>query len=456
MQLPRDFQIKMQDLLKEEYEAFIHSYDESKSQGLRVNTLKLSVETFLKESPFTLQQVPWTETGFYYEENSRPGKHPYHEAGLYYIQEPSAMAVGESVAPRPGEKVLDLCAAPGGKTTHLAAQMQQEGLLVSNEIHPMRARVLSQNVERMGIKNAVVTNETPERLAEHFPSFFDRILVDAPCSGEGMFRKDPEARAEWSLDNVARCSERQLAILNHAATMLRPGGKLVYSTCTFSPEENEGVIAAFIKAQHHFDIVEGPDYQGLSHGRPEWVAHAVPSLEKTRRIWPHLVKGEGHFIAVLRKGDGEQGQRLKPAEILKDHKLIKEYQSFVKASLNTIPKGQYALFGDQLYLVPDGMVSMKNLKVIRPGWHLGTLKKNRFEPAHACALALKNGEAKYTVNLSKDASEVVAYLRGETLNIDGAKGWYLVGVDGHALGWGKLSNNMLKNHYPKGLRWTGR
>ncbi|CAM5193217.1 NOL1/NOP2/sun family putative RNA methylase OS=Ureibacillus acetophenoni OX=614649 GN=SAMN05877842_10619 PE=3 SV=1 [Ureibacillus acetophenoni] len=236
MNLPEPFLLKMKNLLQDEFEAIIQSYDDEKSHALRVNTLKIDIDEFLHKNPFTLERIPWVETGFFYTHNDRPGKHPYHESGLYYIQEPSAMAVGEFVDPKPGERVLDLCAAPGGKTTHLASKMKGEGFLLSNEIHPARAKILSQNVERMGIKNTVVTNETPERLAERFPSFFDRILVDAPCSGEGMFRKDEEAREHWSLENVEICASRQIDILKSAATMLKPGGRLVYSTCTFSPE----------------------------------------------------------------------------------------------------------------------------------------------------------------------------------------------------------------------------
>ena len=444
----------MKALLQDEYLDFLKSYEVEKQQGLRVNTLKITVAEFQSISPFTMENIPWVEEGFFYKNEERPGKHPYHEAGLYYIQEPSAMAAGEIVDPQPGEKVLDLCAAPGGKSTHMASKMKQAGLLVSNEIHPARAKILSQNIERMGIRNTVVTNETPARLAKRFPHFFDRIMVDAPCSGEGMFRKDPDACSEWSLDNVAACSTRQLDILSHAAVMLRPGGRLVYSTCTFAPEENEEVISQFMKENPSFEMEEINVYEGFSRGRKDWAKDGSADIERTVRIWPHKIQGEGHYIAVLRKaGEQQDSPKLKKAEVLKDQKSLKDYVQFVKETLKTTVEGQFLLFGDQLYLVPAEMISLQNLKVLRPGFHLGTIKKNRFEPSHALALSLKEGEVQHTWNLTADSPELMAYLRGESIRAKAPKGWYLVQVDGYSIGWGKLSNGVLKNHYPKGLRW---
>ncbi|WP_042357281.1 RsmF rRNA methyltransferase first C-terminal domain-containing protein [Bacillus rubiinfantis] len=453
MELPKEFEVKMQQLLQEEYVDFIKSYQAPKAQGLRVNTLKVSKEDFEQISPFSLKSIPWVAEGYFYGAEERPGKHPYHEAGLYYIQEPSAMAVGEILDPQPGERILDLCAAPGGKTTHIAQRMKGQGLLVTNELYSARAKVLSQNVERMGIKNAVVTNETPARLAERFPSYFDRVMVDAPCSGEGMFRKDPEARAEWSLANVAQCAFRQLDILQQAADMLKPGGRLVYSTCTFSPEENEGVISKFIKENPHFIIEDVKTFAGFAHGRKEWVQDPAPGIAKTIRLWPHQLQGEGHFIAVLQKTDGDESGRRRYIKPLKDTKLLKSYLDFASENLLSAPKGDFLLFGDHLYLVPNEMLSLDQLKVIRPGWHLGTIKKNRFEPSHALALSLTTAEVKQHWNLSVDSREVYSYLRGESLQADAPKGWYLVDVSGFPLGWGKLSDHILKNHFPKGLRW---
>jgi len=455
MELPKEFLSKMKDLLKDEYDDFVQSYEEPKIQGMRVNTLKVSIEEFLNINPFQLERIPWVNGGFFYQEEDRPGKHPYHEAGLYYIQEPSAMAASEMVDPQPGEKVLDLCAAPGGKSTHMAAKMKQQGLLLTNEIYPARAKILSQNVERMGIKNAVVTNESPAKLAERFPNFFDRILVDAPCSGEGMFRKDPGAREEWSLENVAACAERQSDILGYAATMLRPGGRVVYSTCTFSPEENEGVISQFLNQDSRFEIEEIHMYEGFDHGREEWVSNGAENIDKTIRIWPQQVRGEGHYIAVLRKAESEESTKWKYADGLKDQKQLKDFFQFAKETLKYTPKGEFIIFGDQLYLLPEGMLSLKNLKVIRPGWHLGTIKKNRFEPSHALALSLNGDEVKNKWNLDKNSPEILAYLKGESIHAEGPKGWYLVEVDGYSIGWGKLTDGILKNHFPKGLRWMG-
>ena len=454
MNVPKDFQFKMQKLLQEEYKDFIKSYEFPKAQGLRVNTLKVSIEEFTKICPFSLSKIPWVQEGFYYSGKERPGKHPYHEAGLYYIQEPSAMAAAEMLDPKPGERILDLCAAPGGKTTHIAERMKQQGFLLTNEIYPARAKVLSQNVERLGIKNAVVTNESPARLAERFPSYFDRVMVDAPCSGEGMFRKDPEACGEWSLDSVAQCAVRQLDILTSAGEMLKPGGRLVYSTCTFSPEENEGVVSQFLQKHPNFEIEDVLAYEGFGRGRKEWVSAPAPGIEKTFRLWPHQLQGEGHYIAVLRKIDGEVPGIRKFVKTSVDQKLLKNYFQFTEENLIETPTGEFQLFGEQLYLVPKDMLSLENLKVFRPGWHLGSIKKNRFEPSHALALSLSRSLVKQNWSLHMDSREIFAYLKGESLQADGPKGWYLVDVDGYSIGWGKLSDQLLKNHYPKGLRWT--
>ncbi|WP_058486198.1 RsmF rRNA methyltransferase first C-terminal domain-containing protein [Defluviitalea phaphyphila] len=453
MNLPVEFTEKMKKLLKEEYEDFLKSYDENKSRGLRINTLKISIEDFIKINPFNLEKIPWVKEGFYYGEEDRPGKHPYHEAGLYYIQEPSAMAVVEILNPNPGEKILDLSAAPGGKATHIASKMQGEGFLLANEIHPARAKILARNIERLGIKNAVVTNESPSDLSKEFIAYFDKILVDAPCSGEGMFRKDYEACNQWSIENVKMCANRQLDILQEAATMLKVGGRLVYSTCTFSPEENEGTISKFLKLNPNFEIEDIKTYEGFSKGRGDWVNDGNINIDKTIRIWPHKVKGEGHYIAVLKKIDGKETPKAKAFNSLKDTKILKSYFEFCRENLNITPKGEYILFGEQLYIMPKEMISLKNLKIIKPGWHLGTIKKNIFKPSHALALSLKDKEANYKINFNRDSKEIISYLKGETIRIEGEKGWYLIEVDGYSIGWGKLSNNTLKNHYPKGLRW---
>ena len=463
--LPQDFTNRMQDMLKEAYPAFLLSYEKEKYQALRVNALKGTTEEFLEKAPFSgLQAVPWEKRGFYYDSKSQPGKHPLHEAGVYYIQEPSAMYPAACLEAKPGERVLDLCAAPGGKTTQIASYMQNEGILVCNEIHPVRAKILSENVERMGIRNALVTNETPQHLSEVFDEYFDRILVDAPCSGEGMFRKNEEACDEWSLENVQLCAARQDEILDCADVMLRPGGRLVYSTCTFAPAENEGSVARFLERHPAYRIVETQVYDGMTQGVPAWAYYGenssgMDNLKHTVRLFPHLINGEGHYLAVLEKAgevpEGYQGYLANGTQKGISIKEAKELQQFCEETLKTeLLEGCedcLLLFGEQLYLMPKDMPSVKKLKVLRPGLHLGTLKKKRFEPSHALALALSTKDAKHSMELSNDA-DARAYLSGMTLNYDGEKGWYLMTYKGYSIGWGKLAGQVMKNHYPKGLR----
>lgn len=467
--LPEKFLERMQNMLGEEYPAFLESLSGKRYRALRLNPLKTRIQEGKEKLPFTLSPVPWTKNGFYYEEEEQPGKHPYHEAGLYYIQEPSAMApvpclMEEAAMPERQEehvsaaaiperqeepatpgRVLDLCAAPGGKSTQIAEYMRGRGMLITNEIHPQRAKILSENIERMGISNAIVLNETPESLSKRFIAFFDRILVDAPCSGEGMFRKNDNAGEEWSEENVALCAERQDGILDCAATMLKPGGRLVYSTCTFAPAEDEGSVSRFLETH--------PDF----------------CLEKEERLMPYKVKGEGHFLAVLHREGGQLSSAAtagtEKSLALKD---CKEFLDFAKEAL-TIPAeeltaGKILLrFGEQLYLAPAETPSLRGLKVLRPGLHLGTVKKNRFEPSHALALFLKKEQVVNGINLAGDGTAVRKYLEGQTLtigagcdvemeNVSLPKGWCLVCVDGYSLGWGKAAGAVLKNHYPKGLR----
>lgn len=453
---PVEFTDRMKKMLGEEFEDFLASYEKKKSQALRVNTLKGSREKFTELSPFSLVPVLWEKNGFYYEEEERPGKHPYHEAGVYYIQEASAQVPVPYLDVKPGERVLDLCAAPGGKSTQIAAALKGEGLLICNEIHPQRARILSENIERMGIGNALVTNESPRTLADTFSEYFDKILVDAPCSGEGMFRKNEEAVAEWSTENVAVCAKRQDEILDCAAKMLRPGGRLVYSTCTFAPEENEGSISRFLKRNGEFRIIDVPKTEGMMCGRADWIEEPAEGLEKTIRLFPHKINGEGHFAAVLEKSgevsEGYRGYCRNGEQKGLSQKECKEYLEFEKETLTRQLQGIFIKYGEQLYLAPEGIPSLDRLKVLRPGLHLGTIKKNRFEPSHALALYLKKEEVKHVLELSAKEREAVDYLAGMTLNAEGDKGWYLICVDGYSLGWGKLAGGIMKNHYPKGLR----
>lgn len=467
--LPAAFLERMKGMLSEkEYRDFLSSYQKPRHQALRVNILKCPVPDFLKkpDGTFSLRPVPWCAEGFYYGENDRPGRHPWHEAGMYYIQEPSAMAVAALSGTQPGERVLDLCAAPGGKSTQLAAMLKREGLLVSNEIKPGRAKVLSQNIERMGIRNAVVLNEPPENLVSRFPSFFDRIVVDAPCSGEGMFRKEEEAIPNWSPENVQRCALRQAQILDCAADMLSDGGTLVYSTCTFSREEDEGTVAAFCLRHPEFSVVNLPEQIGSERMEKYGFAEgftdpSVPQTAGTVRLWPHRLDGEGHFVAVLKR-DGERPPHGSPAKASPvDGEAIRLWKNFAEDALTAPPQGVPVQFGQNLYLLPEGM-DLAGLKALRPGLLLGEIRKNRFEPAHSLAMALHPEEARRVCALTWQDPRAAAFIRGESIpagqDTDGppdtsaSDGWTLVTVDGCSLGWGKCTGGMLKNHYPKGLR----
>ncbi|GAA4716791.1 RsmB/NOP family class I SAM-dependent RNA methyltransferase [Brevibacillus fulvus] len=469
IQLPQPFINRMQALLPDTFAEFLDSYQQPAAHGLRVNPLKLEAATLQRIAPFPLEPIPWCPTGFAYPDGVRPGKHPYHAAGLYYLQEPSAMAVAETLAVQADERVLDLCAAPGGKTTQLAGAMKGQGLLIANEIHPARAKALSENIERMGITNAIVFNETPEHLASLFPQFFDKILVDAPCSGEGMFRKLPEAIADWSEGKVAECHRMQTDILAAAAMMLKPGGTLVYSTCTFAPLENEQTIADFLADHPEFELVPIEQARWFSSGRPEWATPERGELRLTARLWPHQLTGEGHFIAKLRKAEQaaaaagrETPGRQKQKKAAKQQSGLKEAVSlWRKFAEELIPSlgahlhddHAFLLFGEQLYYSPAPWLDLSGMKVTRPGYHLGTWKKNRFEPAHALALAVPVQAVNRTAPFAADDPALLSYLKGETITRAGEDGWTLVTVDGYAIGWGKQAGGQLKNHYPKGLRW---
>lgn len=454
-QLPASYTESIREMLGQEADAFLKSYSASRTQGLRFNPLKSltaagQIAAGRAVSQFNLQPIPWCRPeGFYYEEPARPGRHPYHAAGLYYIQEPSAMSAAEMLSPQPGEIVLDLAAAPGGKTTHIAGLMQGQGLLISNEIHPERAKILAENVERLGIKNTLVTSATPEQLSSRFPQVFDRIMLDAPCSGEGMFRKDPNAVQEWSPDHVIMCASRQWDILQDAYLMLKPGGTLAYSTCTFNRQENEEIIARLTDSY--------PDMELVTY----------------KRLWPHLEKGEGHFVALLRKQSGAENvnndlnrsdkkrrSKTNPkinSSIRDAYKLFQDWAAVELPGFSS--QGIPLLFGESLYLLPETFSGnlhtglLDGLRVPRAGLHIAHLKKNRIEPAHALAMAIQPSQVSRSYDLSSDGQEIHAWLRGESLPVPTElHGWTLVTLDGLPISWGKASSGQLKNHLPKGLR----
>lgn len=427
--LPEAFLLRMKNQLGEEYEEYLKSLERPRAVALRFNPLKGE----RPDLPFVGGKVPWEEMGCYYDPTARPGLHVYHEAGVYYLQEASAMAPVVLLDPQPGERVCDLCAAPGGKTTQIAGRMGGEGFLLCNEINPKRAKILSRNIERMGVANALVTNEHPETLAARFPGFFHRVLVDAPCSGEGMFRKEEAAVTDWSPETVEMCARRQREILRSAARLVAPGGRLVYSTCTFAPEEDEGAVASFLEEHPEFtpESVEAP-----------WFTPGKPG---NYRMWPHKLLGEGHFAAVLRKEGGEEGE-ISP---MKGETLPKPWKEFARSMGITLPDGKCVPFGSSLYWAPAELPELGGLKVLRPGLELGTVKKDRFEPAHALALWLKSCEN--VQDYPPESREMAAYLHGEVVPSE-KKGWCLVTAGGYSIGWGKGDGQMLKNHYPKGLR----
>ena len=428
--LPQDFLIRMEKQLGADYPAFLASLERPRAVALRFNPLKGQRPVL----PFVGLPVDWEPEGFYYDPEARPGLHPYHEAGVYYLQEASAMSAVALLDPQPGEKICDLCAAPGGKTTQIAGRLTGEGFLLCNEINPKRAKILSRNIERMGVANALVTNEHPQRLADKFAGYFDRVLIDAPCSGEGMFRKEEAAVADWSQETVEMCARRQAEILHSGAMLVRPGGRLVYSTCTFAPEENELTIAAFLENHPEFTL------------EPAQAPWFTPAGSGQFRLWPHKLLGEGHFAAVLRKNEQQEEETV---DVPRGEKLPRPWEMFAKELGIRLPAGKGIQFGQSLYWAPEDMPDLRGIKVLRPGLELGELKKDRFEPAHALALWLH--QADNMQDYSAQSDQIANYLHGDVIPSE-RKGWCLVTVDGYSLGWGKGDGKVLKNHYPKGLR----
>lgn len=453
MNLPEKFISRMKEMLNDEYNNFITAFETSPIySGIRINTAKEGARGAVFSSFPNLTPVPWCADGFYADKSVISGNHPLHMAGLFYFQEPSAMSAVAALPINEGDFVLDLCAAPGGKSTQAGAALNGSGLLVANEIVKKRADILSENIERMGIKNAVVTNETPQRLSEKYIEFFDKIIVDAPCSGEGMFRKEPQAIDEWSIEHTISCGVRQKHILDCAVKMLKKGGIIVYSTCTFAPVENEE-IAAYLINEHKLELCETP-LDMLDCGRTEWSESGF-DMTKTRRIFPHKQNGEGHFIALFKKsGEPDTKQKKSAKKASKPNETLNNalalYRKFEKDALNISLEGDFVLFGDNLYLKPTG-IDIDKIKVQRLGLHLGEVKKNRFEPSHALVLALTKNDFKSSVDFASDSEEIISYLKGNIIDCN-QNGWTAVLTNGFPIGWGKASNGVLKNHYPKFLR----
>lgn len=445
MQLPEDFKNKYHDLLGDDYQSFIDSFDDDSYNAFRTNPLKPKADVHLDRS----RPIAYTENGYY---GKVSGKTVEHQSGYVYSQEPSAMYVAEVANPTPGDKVLDLCAAPGGKSTHLAGLMQNKGLLVSNEIDRGRAKVLVENLERFGVFDPLILNEDPKTLSKHFPRYFDKILIDAPCSGEGMFRKNHEATKYWSKDYPRECAIRQKEIVAEAIKMLKPGGQLIYSTCTFAPEEDEQIIA-WILDNYDFKTLPIKKYDGMVSGKPEW-ADGNEALKNTIRLFPHLFKGDGHFIAKLQSLSSGKSKKIKHQTGNASTEVRREWEEFCKRNFQNDFYPHHLLeFGKMLSSFNPEIPNLNGLKVMRPGTPLGMIKKNRIEPAYALALAINPHDVKNVIEI--DDNQWDRYVHGDTITVDAKlkKGWYLIQCRSMNIGFGKVVNGTLKNFFPKGLRF---
>lgn len=454
IQLPPLFEQRMQQLLQDEYTDFVDAYSLPLRRGLRINTNKIDAQEFISIFPHALTASPFAENSFYLDAEHKAGSDPLHHAGAYYMQEPSAASAVEVLAPQPGEWILDLCAAPGGKSTQIATALKNTGLLWSNEYVPARARILQQNLERWGVRNAVVSNQDTGILCEGLSACFDAVLVDAPCSGEGMFRKEPQALSEWTVDNVLLCAARQKQILANAAKAVRPGGRLVYSTCTFAPEENEGVVADFLSKNPDF-ILEPID---VPWGRPGYPANRMRSFCPTisdsvdfsacRRILPQH-GGEGHFIAHFRRlGDPVLSRHTSIGNADKNAEATAEVYA---DCFTDVPAGTFVTTKDQVRLIPP-LPSCQGLGVLSAGVAVASICKNRLEPHHSVFLASRRSDCRRSINFSADDPHLRAFLHGEEIPCDTEKGWTTICVEGIPVGFGKASGGKLKNRYPKGLR----
>ena len=453
MELPKLFEDNMKTLLGDEFDTYKACLDKPMYHGIRINTMKISVEEFLKINPFHLKPVPWCDNGFYYDEQlDRPSKHPYYFAGLYYIQEPSAMTPAAVIPVEKGDRVLDICAAPGGKSTELAAKLDGTGVLVSNDISASRAKALLKNLEVFGASNALIISEAPYKLSERFAGYFDKILIDAPCSGEGMFRKSNSMITAWENNGNQLFSDLQISILKEVVKMLKPGGKILYSTCTFAPLENEKSVEYLLSLDEELRICDFKKFEAFDDGHPEWSDSGNEDLAKCARLWPHRIEGEGHFVALVEK-EGESTNSFNFGSYpIKKAKLTKETIDFFDLMTKEFDFNRIDMSQDKLYYIPESFPAVRGLRILRCGLYLGEVKKNRFEPSQSLAMSLKASDFSNIIDLKSDDDRVSKYLKGETIEADGKNGWALVCVDSYPLGWGKLNNGILKNKYLPGWR----
>ena len=457
LKLSEEYLNRMRDLLgEEEFSAYLKSFDEERLYGLRVNTAKVTPEAFPELVSWDLKPVPWIPNGFYYEGTERPAKDPYYYAGLYYLQEPSAMTPAMLLPVEPGDRVLDLCGAPGGKSTELGVKLAGKGVLISNDISNSRAKALLKNLELWGISNICVTSETPDKLADVFGPWFDKILIDAPCSGEGMFRKDDDMVKSYEERGPEYYSEIQTEITDQAVRMLAPGGLLLYSTCTFSRCEDEEIICHILEIHQEMELIRLPLFEGASGGI---------GLDGCIRLFPHKIKGEGHFISLLRKNGGgaertaagsRERSRTEP-QGKKAPALPTELTDFLALMNREFEDSRIMIKNDSVYYLPENFVPAKELRYLRTGLLLGELKNKRFEPGQALAMTLHAEEFRQTISWKKEDDRVIRYLKGETISLtpeEGpVKGWCLICVDGYPLGFAKGTGMALKNKYYPGWRW---
>lgn len=447
----------MRELLQDEYSDYEKSLSEPMYNCLRVNTLKISVSDFLKISPFSLTPVPWTDNGFYYDASvDSPSKHPFYYAGLYYLQEPSACLPAATIPIEAGDRVLDICAAPGGKSTELAAKLKGTGLLVSNDISASRLKALQKNMEVFGVRNSIVTCETPENLAGYFEGYFDKILIDAPCSGEGMFRKSNSMITAWEQNGNEKFISIQKSILKETVKMLRPGGCLLYSTCTFDPGEDECQVLYLKELRPDLKIMPIDYHEGFVPGQPEWAGSDDESLKNTFHLFPHKIKGEGHYVALLRSEGDCETQYINEYNLMEYKGGTKEIDEFL-SHVNCSDLSKLELRNNKLFLVPEGSPELRSMRIMRRGVYLGELKKNRFEPSQSFAMILKGDDFDNVLSLKADDPRVLRYLRGETLDLSDIDenindGWVLVCIDKYPLGFGKNTKGTLKNKYLPGWR----
>ena len=457
LKLSEEYLNRMRDLLgEEEFSAYLKSFDEERLYGLRVNTAKVTPEAFPELVSWDLKPVPWIPNGFYYEGTERPAKDPYYYAGLYYLQEPSAMTPAMLLPVEPGDRVLDLCGAPGGKSTELGVKLAGKGVLISNDISNSRAKALLKNLELWGISNICVTSETPDKRADVFGPWFDKILIDAPCSGEGMFRKDDDMVKSYEERGPEYYSEIQKEITDQAVRMLAPGGLLLYSTCTFSRCEDEEIICHILENHQEMELIRLPLFEGASGGI---------GLDGCIRLFPHKIKGEGHFISLLRKNGGgaertaagsRERSRTEP-QGKKAPALPTELTDFLALMNREFEDSRIMIKNDSVYYLPENFVPAKELRYLRTGLLLGELKNKRFEPGQALAMTLHAEEFRQSISWKKEDDRVIRYLKGETISLtpeEGpVKGWCLICVDGYPLGFAKGTGMALKNKYYPGWRW---